>query len=117
RNQAIDLVRDNGATDVAESNLVLLQVTIRKDVREIMPVVNLFETLLGTQRTLVDMALKYIVQCLKPFDLKTSHKQKLIGVMKSLRSRYSEDQDLKSKVDKIVKELKLDSWGMRKYWD
>ena len=116
RNYAIDQVRENSANATAESYLILLQITTRKDVREIMPIVDLFDTLLNTQRSNVDMALTHIVNCIKPFGITSTHKKVLIDRIKSLQTRFHDDQQLLTQLDKVIKELKLKTWGMLQYW-
>ena len=106
RNNAMNEIRESGASPTSELNLKLLSVTIRDDVRKIMPVVNLFENLFGRSQNDIDLALKYCVDCLMPFNLTKDHKYKLAEAMKGAAIRSGSDKTKKIILAK-AKELGL----------
>ena len=117
REETINNIRGSGASESAELNLSLLEVAITNDVHEIMPVVNLFVTLLGSPRDEIDLAIRHIVSCLASFRLRKDHKSKLISAIKDLQKRYRDDPELLQQLKKVIESLKLNSWSLKDFWE
>lgn len=115
REDAITFVRENGATDLSEVNLRFLAVTIRKDVRNTMHMVDLFVNLFGRGQPDVQMALKYVVPCLKPLDIRSEHKYKLAEAMGKVAER-TEVREINDEIHDKADELGLKWFKHRKDW-
>lgn len=115
RQHLMDLVRENGASEQSESNLRLLAETIRHDTRDLMPMVDLFVNLFGRGQADVQMALKYVVPCLKPLDIRNDHKHKLAEAM-GQAALHTEQEDTNNDIHVKADELGLKWFSYRKYW-
>ncbi|MBS4060903.1 MAG: hypothetical protein KG029_10925 [Bacteroidetes bacterium] len=109
RDNAIGVVSDSSASDKHEANLKLLSVTIRNDMRKIMPTVDLFENLFGRGKTDVQLALKYVVPCLKPL-ISDAHKKKLAAAMGKASNRI-DDKEIKDEIEEKTRQLGLKWWN------
>lgn len=115
REAALKSVRDIGASPDSDNNLRLLSVTIRDDMREIMPVVDLFVNLFGRGSADVDMALKYVIPCLKPLNIRNDHKHKLAEAMGKAALR-TDDESINDQIHDKANQLGLKWFSYRKYW-
>lgn len=114
RENAIAYIRENGGNPQSEVNLRLLTATIRDDVREIMPVVDLFVNLFGRGTEDVQMAVNHVGPALNPLGIRNDHKHKLAEAMGQAALR-SEDA-LNESIHEKGGELGLKRWSYRKYW-
>lgn len=115
RNDAINRIRISGASPLSEIDLTLLASTIRRDVREIMPLVDLFVNLFGRGDTDIIMALKFVVPCLKPFDIRNDHKHKLAEAMGHAALR-TESKEINDEIHKKADQIGLMWFSYKKYW-
>ncbi|MEK6750663.1 MAG: P-loop NTPase fold protein [Chloroflexota bacterium] len=91
RQISIDFIKENTNPQQNEINLRFLAATIRNDTRNIMPVVDMFVDMFGRAPEEVQLALKYIVECLKPFGLRDDHKGKLAQAMRKIPVQNDEE--------------------------
>jgi Cdc6-like AAA superfamily ATPase len=115
REEALSIIRENGVSPTSEKNLILLTATIRKDMRNIMPVVDLFVNLFGRGQVDIEMALKYVVPCLKPLDLRADHKYKLAEAMGQAATR-TDVKEINDEIHDKAEQLGLMWFSYRKFW-
>ena len=115
RENAILEIRENGASELSKIKLKFLVKSTREDVREIMPIVNLFVNLFGRGNEDIRLALDYIIPVLKPLGIRTDHKRKLAEAMGQASSRSAEDINIE--IHEKAKELGLKKPSYRKYWN
>jgi hypothetical protein len=102
RENAINLIRENKNADQSVFSLRLLAVTIRQDIKDVDVVVGLFENLFGRGADEVQMALKYVVQCLKPLHIKKDHKYALAEALSNAVVRDDEEtRVIEEKADEL----------------
>ncbi|MCE5305869.1 KAP family NTPase, partial [bacterium] len=66
RNNTINSIRENRASQQSEYDLRLLVATLREDMRDLMPTVDLFVNLFGGSHSDVRLALNFVLPCLLP---------------------------------------------------
>ena len=115
RENAIGIVRENGASPIAERNLRLLSNLVRNDIREIMPTVELFTNLFGRGLQDVQMALKYVVPCMVSFNIRNDHRHKLAAAM-GMAAKRIKDPDVITEINNKASLLRLKTLAYRKYW-
>lgn len=115
RDRAILYIRDNGASDISEQYFRFLGATIRSDTREIMPTVDLFINIFGRGQMDVEMALKYVIPCIKPLDIRNDHKHKLAEAMGNAALR-TEIKSINQEIHEKAEQLGLMWFSYRKYW-
>lgn len=115
REKAISEIRENGASPTSEKNLRFLKDSVRDDVREVMPVVDLFVNLFGRGEDDIRLALKYVVQVLTPLGIRNDHKHKLAEAMGNAALR-STDQ-INAEIHEKAEQLGLKWFSYRKYWE
>jgi hypothetical protein len=114
REQAINFITENRASPESELNFRLLSVTIRNDMRRIMPTVDLFVNFFGSGLPDVQLALKYAAPCLNPLRISRDHKSKLAEAMAKASNRI-DVQEIKDEIRGKTHELGLKWWDPN-YW-
>lgn len=87
-----------------EGDLRLLASTFRHGLRDGDEIVSLFVNLFGRGADVVQMATKYVVQCIKPFDIKSDNKYLLAEAMSKAIINSEDDIYV---IEEKAKELKL----------
>jgi hypothetical protein len=80
-----------------------------------MPVVDLFVNLFGRGQSDIQMALQFVMQCLKPLDLRSDHKYKLAEAMGQAALR-TELQETNDEIHEKADQLGLMWFSYRKFW-
>lgn len=102
------LIRQNAILSIRDSenegDLRLLASTFRYGLKDGDEVVSLFVNLFGRGPDVVQMATKYVVQCIKPFDIKSDNKYLLAEAMSKAIINSEDDIYV---IEEKAKELKL----------
>lgn len=117
RNNSVNNIYEkNNQIGEVEKNLLILESTSSKNIREIKQIVDLFVYLFGKEEQFVELALDYVVDCLTPLKIRNDHKHILAEVMGKAALR-TESKDLNRNIHDKADLIGLKWFSYKKYWD
>ncbi len=117
RNNCVNSIyeKNNKIVEI-EKNLLVLESTSRKYIREVKPIVDVFVYLFGKEDEFIELALYYIVDCLNPLKIRNDHKHILADAMGKAALR-TESKDINQNIHDKAELLGLKWFSYRKYWE
>ena len=115
RNTSIQQIRSNITSTDISKHFTFLAESLFLDIREIMPVINLFEFLFIGDENRVSLALKYFDSVLVPMDLRRDHKKKIAKAMG--KASVNSSAELKEKILEKAIAMRFDWVPYRQYFN